>query len=118
MTISDFTSVRLGPESLTEALDHDIENLDLQSGRPGKQVETDARLSEADPDSSVTGGRASKSIETSDVATNTVVGKLGEDFDAVPDAPQTSSPSPGGASNSFDGLPDIPSFLDRRRSVA
>jgi hypothetical protein len=115
MTISDFTSIRLGQESLSEALDHDIENLDLQSGRPGKQVEKGARLLASDPDKSV-GDCASKSIETNVVASNTVVGKLGEDFDAVPDAPQITAPGSGGASSNPDGL-DIPHFLDRRRSA-
>jgi hypothetical protein len=103
--LNEFQSVRLGPESFLEALAHDDEHLDLKFC----VVEImDARSSEMGPDKSVTGDRASNSSETNDVA----------HIDVVPDAPQTIAPASCGASTSFDGLPDIPKFLDRRRSAA
>jgi hypothetical protein len=103
--LNEFQSVRLGPESFLEALAHDHEHLDLKSC----VVEIkDARLSEMGPDKSVTGGRASFSSETSDTLSCGV----------APDAPRISAPAACGASTSFDGLPDIPKFLDRRRSAA
>ena len=88
-----------------EALAHDDEHLGLQFSVP---TETEGARSLEDPDTSFTGGRASNSPEANDVAR----------IDVVPDAPQTIAPVSCGASTSFDGLPDIPKFLDRRRSAA
>ena len=76
--ITDLQSVRLGTESLLEALAHDDEHLDLKSC----VVEImDARLSEMGPDKSVTDDRAPNYSETNGVAR----------FDVVPDARKSDS---------------------------
>jgi hypothetical protein len=116
----EFASVRLGPESLI-----DIENLDLQSGRPGEQVETDARPLLTGPDKSI-GGRASKSVSDDMRERSLPSGEI------EPPVTLAFSPSdpPGSDNAAINAAPsrelrsniddlEIPAFLDRRgRSAA